>query len=88
LQSSIAYSKSWDGKYNLSLNLNHNQNNNTKLVNMSLPTGTFSVVTFYPFQKRKPLEPQNGTKNWVLVITEIFKIEFHFTILHLVQEDC
>ena len=60
LQSSIAYSKSWDGKYNLSLNLNHNQNNNTKLVNMSLPTGTFSVVTFYPFQKKEAI----GTAKW------------------------
>jgi hypothetical protein len=60
LQSSIAYSKSWDGKYNLSLNLNHNQNNNTKLVNMSLPNATFSVVTFYPFQKKEAV----GTPKW------------------------
>jgi hypothetical protein len=60
LQSSIAYSKNWDGKYNLSLNLNHDQNNNTKLVNLSLPTGTFSVVTFYPFQKKDAI----GTPKW------------------------
>ncbi len=60
LQSSIAYSKSWDGKYNLSLNINHDQNNNTKLVNLSLPTGTFSVVTLYPFQKKEAI----GTAKW------------------------
>lgn len=60
LQSSVAYSKSWDGKYNLSLNLNHNQNNNTKLVNMSLPNATFSVVTLYPFQKKDAV----GTPKW------------------------
>lgn len=60
LQSSIAYSKTWDGKYNLSLNLNHDQNNNTKLVNLSLPTGSFNVVTLYPFQKKEAV----GTAKW------------------------
>jgi LPS-assembly protein len=60
LQSSIAYSKTWDGKYNLSLNLNHDQNNNTRLVNLSLPTGTFSVTTVYPFQKKEAV----GTAKW------------------------
>ena len=60
LQSSIAYSKTWDGKYNLSLNLNHDQNNNTKLVNLSLPTGSFNVVTLYPFQKKEAV----GAAKW------------------------
>jgi hypothetical protein len=60
LQSSIAYSKTWDGKYNLSLNLNHDQNNNTKLVNLSLPTGSFNVVTLYPFQKKEAV----GSAKW------------------------
>jgi hypothetical protein len=52
VQSTISYSKNWDNKYNLSLNANHNQNSNTRLVNLSLPNATFSVVTFYPFQKK------------------------------------
>ena len=60
LQSSIAYSKTWDGKYNVSLNLNHDQNNNTKLINLSLPNGSFSVVTVYPFQKKEAV----GTPKW------------------------
>ena len=60
LQSSVAYSKTWDGKYNLSLNLNHDQNNNTKLVNLSLPTGSFNVVTLYPFQKKEAV----GSPKW------------------------
>lgn len=60
LSSSIAYSKNWNGKYNLSLNLNHNQNNNTHLVNLSLPNANFSVITFYPFEKKEAV----GTPKW------------------------
>jgi hypothetical protein len=52
LSSSIAYTKNFNNKSNLSLNLNHNQNNNTHLVNLNLPTVTYSVVQFYPFQKK------------------------------------
>jgi len=60
LSSSIAYSKSWNGKYNLSLNLNHNQNNKTHLVNLSLPNASFNVITFYPFEKKETA----GTPKW------------------------
>ncbi|MBX2932135.1 MAG: LPS-assembly protein LptD [Chitinophagaceae bacterium] len=60
LTSSVAYSKNWNGKYNLSLNLNHNQNNNTHLVNLSLPNTNFNVVTFYPFEKKEAA----GTPKW------------------------
>ncbi len=60
LSSSIAYSKNWNGKYNLSLNINHNQNNNTHLVNLSLPNASFSAITFYPFQKKEAA----GTQKW------------------------
>ncbi|MFX8910882.1 putative LPS assembly protein LptD, partial [Acinetobacter baumannii] len=45
LSSSIAYTKNFNNKVNISLNLNHNQNSNTHLVNMNLPTATVSVVT-------------------------------------------
>ncbi|HSB94777.1 MAG TPA: putative LPS assembly protein LptD [Flavitalea sp.] len=52
LNSSINYSKIWDGKYNLSTSLNHNQNNNTGLINLNLPTVSFTANTIYPFQKK------------------------------------
>lgn len=53
LGSSIAYSKTWAGKpYNLTLSANHNQNNNTHLINMVLPDGSFTVQTLYPLQKK------------------------------------
>ncbi len=60
LSSSVNYTKDWRGKYNLSMNANHNQNNNTRLVNLNLPTVNFNVVTFYPFQRKE----QVGTAKW------------------------
>lgn len=61
LSSSIAYSKTWAGKpYNLTLSANHNQNNNTRLINLTLPTAGFTVNTLYPFQRKSVV----GAKRW------------------------
>lgn len=60
LSSSISYSKDWNGKYNLAVSANHSQNSNNRLINLNLPTAAFSVVTFYPFQKKE----QVGTPKW------------------------
>lgn len=60
LSSSINYSKTWDGKYNLSVSANHNQNNASQLVNLNLPTVNFNVITLYPFEKKNPI----GTAKW------------------------
>lgn len=53
LNSSINYSKNWDNKYNLTVSANHNQNNNTRLINLSLPSISFTATNFYPFQKKE-----------------------------------
>ncbi len=60
ISSSISYTKNWDNKYNLSVNLNHNQNNNLGLVNMSLPNINFNAITIYPFQSKD----QIGAGKW------------------------
>jgi LPS-assembly protein len=60
LNSSITYSKTWDGKYNLSMGLNHNQNNETRLVTVNFPSLSFSAPTIYPFQKKEFV----GTPAW------------------------
>lgn len=52
ISSSVSYTKSWENKYNLSVNLNHNQNNNLGLVNMSLPNINFNAITIYPLQSK------------------------------------
>ncbi|MBS1659800.1 MAG: LPS-assembly protein LptD [Bacteroidetes bacterium] len=52
LSSSVTYSKTWDGKYNLTVGANHSQNNQTGIVNVSLPNLAFSAPTLYPFQRQ------------------------------------
>jgi len=60
LSSSIAYSKNWNNKYNLTVTANHSQNNNTGLINLNLPTIGFTVNTLYPLQKKEMV----GTPKW------------------------
>lgn len=60
LSSSISYTKDFNGKFNISVNMNHNQNSITRLVNMNLPTLNLNVITLYPFQKKD----QVGTGKW------------------------
>lgn len=53
LNSSIAYSKTWQDKpFNLTLTANHDQNTLRKLINVSLPTLGFNVTTIYPFRRK------------------------------------
>ncbi|MGE5518602.1 MAG: putative LPS assembly protein LptD [Candidatus Dadabacteria bacterium] len=53
LFSTISYSKQWQGKpYSLQLSANHNQNNASHLVNLTIPDGSFTVTTLYPFQRK------------------------------------
>src|SRR6185437_15917096 len=51
--SSIAYSKTWNGKYNLTVSGNHSQNNQTGLVNVNVPSIGFTAVTIYPFAPKE-----------------------------------
>jgi LPS-assembly protein len=61
LNSSITWTKTWNqGKYNLSVAANHDQNNQTRLINVRVPTVNFSAATVYPFQKKDFV----GTPKW------------------------
>ncbi|HTQ27153.1 MAG TPA: putative LPS assembly protein LptD [Puia sp.] len=60
LSSSIAYSKTWNGKLNLTISGSHNQNNQTRLINVNLPNIGFTATTFYPFQDKDFV----GTPKW------------------------
>jgi LPS-assembly protein len=60
LSSSISYSKTWNGKYNLTVNANHSQNNETGLIQMNLPNVGFTATTIYPFQQKEFV----GTPKW------------------------
>ncbi len=54
LSSSITYSHTFDGKYNLTMSANHNQDNETRLINVSLPNLSFTAPTLYPLAKQDP----------------------------------
>ncbi len=50
--SSISYSKNWNGKFNLSVNVLHNQNSRDSSYSFTLPNLTFSATRFYPFKRK------------------------------------
>lgn len=52
ISSSISYSRNWNGKMNLSLNVLHNQNSRDSSYTFTLPNITFSVNRFYPFKRK------------------------------------
>lgn len=59
LTSSITWTKTTD-KTNLSIGANHTQNNETRLINLNIPTVNFSVLTLYPFQQKERV----GSEKW------------------------
>ena len=61
LYSSIGYSKTWAGKpYSLQLNANHNQNSQSRLVELTLPDASFTVITINPFRRKERI----GSEKW------------------------
>ncbi len=61
LNSSIAFSKNWQGTpFNLTLSANHSQNTSTRQVDITLPSMSFNMNTIYPFQPKDFV----GTPKW------------------------
>ena len=60
ISSSISYSRNWNGKVNLSMNLLHNQNSRDSSYSFTLPNVTLSVSRFYPFK----LKHRVGKEKW------------------------
>jgi len=57
-QSSISYSKTWEGTpFNFTASLNHSQNVQNKTMSLNLPQATFSMSRIYPFKNRKRVGP-------------------------------
>lgn len=78
--SSIAYSKTWEGKpFNLSVSARHSQNTQTGSITVSLPELAFSANQLYPFKFRKDvIKP-----SWYEKITASYRMaainEYEFT---------
>jgi hypothetical protein len=60
-QSSVSYSRSWDGTpFNLSVSANHSQNVKTGNVSLDLPQANFSVSRIYPLKGKNSV----GATKW------------------------
>lgn len=60
-QSSISYSKTWEGTpFNLSTSMNHSQNVKNKTVSVNLPKVSFNAARIYPLKGRQ----STGSKKW------------------------
>jgi lipopolysaccharide assembly outer membrane protein LptD (OstA) len=51
-QSSISYTRSFNGPFNFSASLNHSQNSSTQAVNMVLPKISFNMSRLTPFKRK------------------------------------
>lgn len=60
ISSSVAYSKTWNGQYNLTVSASHSQNNQSRLITLNMPNIGFTATTIYPFQKKEFI----GTPKW------------------------
>jgi len=57
-QSSISYSKTWEGTpFNLSASMNHSQNVKTQQVSLNLPKVNFNASRIYPFKSKNSTGP-------------------------------
>ena len=60
-QSSVSYSKTWEGTpFNLSSSMNHSQNVRNKTVSLNLPKVSFNVSRIYPLKGKS----STGRKKW------------------------
>ncbi len=60
-QSSVSYSKSWDGTpFNFSISANHSQNVINKTVSLDLPKASFNMGRIYPFKSQN----SSGKPKW------------------------
>jgi hypothetical protein len=60
-QSSVSWSKTWEGTpFNLSTSMNHSQNVKNKTVSLNLPKVSFNVGRIYPFKGKNSA----GTRKW------------------------
>ena len=60
-QSSVSYSKSWDGTpFNFSISANHSQNVINKTVSLDLPKASFNMGRIYPFKSKN----SSGKPKW------------------------
>ena len=71
-QSNVSYSKNWQGKpFGLTISALHSQNTGTKQINVTLPSMTFYVSQFSPFQSKHSVG-----SHWYDKITTSYSVDF------------
>jgi hypothetical protein len=79
-QSSISYSKTWEGTpFNLSSSMNHSQNVKTKTVDLNLPQVNFSMSRIYPFKGKNSGSSTKWYQELQLSYSAMFNNEIHTT---------
>ncbi len=78
IQSSISYSKNWNGKINLSVNALHNQNSRDSSYSFTLPNVTLSVSRFYPFKQKNRVGKEKFYEKFSLGYSTSFQNKISF----------
>ena len=78
IQSTISYSKNWNGKINLSINALHNQNSRDSSYSFTLPNITFSVNRFYPFKQKNRVGKEKWYEKFSLGYNTSFQNKINF----------
>ena len=78
INSSISYSRNWNGKLNLSINALHSQNSRDSSYSFTLPNVTFSVTKFYPFKKKQRVGKEKWYEKFSLGYNTSFQNKINF----------
>lgn len=76
--SSISYSRNWNGKFSLSLNLTHSQNSKDSSYAFTLPNITFNVSKFYPFKRKNRVGKERFYEKFSLSYNTSFQNKIAF----------
>lgn len=77
-QSSVSYSRNWNGKFNLSVNALHSQNSRDSSYAITLPNLTFSVSKFYPFKRKNRVGKERFYEKFSLSYNTTFANKVNF----------
>ena len=77
--SSISYSKNWNSKFNLSVNMLHSQNSRDSSYAFTLPNLTFSVTRFYPFKQKNRVGKEKFYEKFSLSYSTTLQNKISFT---------
>lgn len=77
-QSSISFSRNWNGKFNLSVNALHSQNSRDSSYAITLPNLTFGVSKFYPFKRKNRVGKEKFYEKFSISYNTTFQNKANF----------